>query len=117
MPLDELVQMMRASFVSPAFAHPFAGGPARAAAAVDLGTEIVDDDFGALPRELQRVAPADPAAGARHDDDPSLADATHRGSTGQRPVPFTTTNLGGGPGGWPAWEGGRWGRGPGGRDP
>ena len=42
-------------------------------AAVDRRTDVVHDDRRALTGELERVAPADPAAGAGHDRDPSIA--------------------------------------------
>ena len=50
-------------------------GPGRAAAAVDLGAEVVDDDLGALAGELEGVAAADASPGAGDDDDPAVADS------------------------------------------
>ena len=52
-----------------------AGRTGRAAGAVDLGAEVVDDDLGSLPCELERVAAADAPPRAGHDHDPSVTDA------------------------------------------
>ena len=68
-PLATASPPMRADLVD----H-LAGGAGRAAPAVELGAEIVDDDLGALAGELEGVAPADAPARARHDHDPSVAD-------------------------------------------
>jgi len=54
-----------------------AGRPRGAPPPVELRAEIVHDDLGPLPGELQRVGAADAAAGAGDDHDTSLADRTH----------------------------------------
>src|SRR5205085_2802346 len=43
--------------------------------------DVVDDDPGALPGELERVAATDAAAGAGDDDDTSIADSAHGGDS------------------------------------
>ena len=53
-------------------------GPGARSVAVDLGTEVVHHDLGALVRELECVAAADAAARAGHDDDASVADPHQR---------------------------------------
>ena len=58
----------------------FAGRPVRASGPVRLGAEVVDDDLGSLPGELQRVSPTDAPARARDDDDSSLTDSHGSGS-------------------------------------
>ncbi len=57
--------------------HDLAGGTGRAAAAVELRAEVVDDDLGALPSKLQGMGAANAAARARHDDDASFTDPAH----------------------------------------
>src|SRR5439155_23599458 len=52
-----------------------AGGTGRRTAAVDLGSQVVDDDLGALAGILQGVAPADAATGAGDDDDAAVTDS------------------------------------------
>ena len=57
--------------------HHLAGGAARAAAAVELGPEVVHHHLRALARELECVLAPDAAPGAGDDHDPSFADTTH----------------------------------------
>ena len=51
----------------------------RAARAVELGADVVDDDLRALAGELERVTAADAAPRAGDDDDAPLADTGHAG--------------------------------------
>src|SRR5437016_2247040 len=46
----------------------FAGGAGRAAAAVELGADVVDDDLGTLSGEFEGVLAAEAAARARDND-------------------------------------------------
>ncbi|GAB2807804.1 hypothetical protein GCM10022221_01350 [Actinocorallia aurea] len=54
--------------------HDRFGDVAGAPAAGEGGAEVVDDDLGALPRELQGVFAADPASGPGDDDDPAFTE-------------------------------------------
>ena len=48
-----------------------------AAAAIDLGTNVVDDDLGAVPRQHQGMLAAEAARGTRDNGNPILTKPTH----------------------------------------
>ena len=54
-----------------------AGRPGAAAGAVELAAEVVHHDPRALPGELERVGPTEPAPRSGHDHDAPVADAAH----------------------------------------
>jgi hypothetical protein len=61
--------------------HHLACGPVRRTAPVDLGSEVVDHDLGALACEFDGVLPADAPARTGDHGDPSLTDTGHEGSS------------------------------------